>query len=103
MAGCSKIKSGLAPSKVKSISVALRIAYLSLSFNLSITLQAFLSILLNLIIRVISFGEDSCMVNMMTSSVSHTLAGQHLSYCFKLARNQTLFIAMIGRQLLLYE
>lgn len=102
MAGCSKIKSGLAWSKVKSISVTLRSADLSIISNVTIIFQAFLSTLLNLTIRVISSGEDSCMESMTTSSVSHTLAGQHLSYCYRLARNQTLFIAMIGKQLLLY-
>ncbi|CAK9139258.1 unnamed protein product [Ilex paraguariensis] len=52
-------------------------------------LKAFLSILLSLIIRAISSGEDSFMGSMMISNVSHSLAGQPLSCFFKPARNQT--------------
>lgn len=71
--------------------------------NFILPMQAFLFISLNPIILISSFGEDNFMAKMMISDDFHILAVQLLSLFFKLARIRISFIAMIGRQHLLYD
>lgn len=58
--------------------------------------QAYLYILLSLIILQDSFGEGRSMEKLMISRGLHTSLGQPLNLSYKPARVRTLFIVMIG-------
>jgi len=71
--------------------------------NFTLPVQVFLFISLSPSILISSFGEENIMASMMISNDFHFLAVLLLIFFCKLARSQTSFIAMIGRQHLLYE
>jgi hypothetical protein len=77
------------------------LAQLSKGLTLGCTkfVQAFLYISLSHCILQNISGEDSFTVNLMTLSVSHISAGQHLSLYYNQEKDLTSFTAMIGRLL----
>lgn len=105
MANFSKTKFGLAQLKVEIsyFAVYMNIFYLHLTLIAAMIFQVFLFILSSPIILISFSGEGNFMGSTMISNVFHFSAVQHLNYFFKLERNQTSSIAMIGRLLLLYD